>query len=88
MGENFRQTQMPSVVFRAIVLEQESAAYTLSVHPTEAAAVARLEAERRKFNPRCADPCWMWVETVQGGEVIARRDVSTNPTEMGPFATA
>ena len=83
------KTQMPSVVFRAYVLEQEGAPYLLSTHLTEQGAADRLAAEQRKFDPRCADlPCWLYVLTVRDGEVIARRDLSPNLTETRSFATA
>src|SRR5438093_5631463 len=77
MKHNFR-TQLPPVVYRAYVLEQQSASL-LSTHLTEQdaldrLAVDRLAAEQRKFDPR-TDPCWLYVDTVRDGEVIARRDV-------------
>src|SRR2546428_4384659 len=55
MKHNFR-TQLPPVVYRAYVLEQQSASYLLSTHLTEQAAldrlaVDRLAAEQRKFDP-------------------------------------
>src|SRR5207249_6850437 len=59
MKHNFR-TQLPPVVYRAYVLEQQSASYLLSTHLTEQAAldrlaVDRLAAEQRKFDPRCQE---------------------------------
>ena len=80
MKHNFR-TQLPPVVYRAYVLEQQSASYLLSTHLTEQAAldrlaVDRLAAEQRKFDPRCKEEAWLYVLTVRGGEVIARRDLS------------
>src|SRR5438067_9740152 len=52
MKHNFR-TQLPPVVYRAYVLEQQSASYLPSTHLTEQAALDRLAAEQRKFDPRC-----------------------------------
>ncbi len=74
MNRNF-SNQMPATLYHSVILECESSPYTLSVHPTEAAAVARLEAERRKFDPNCKEECWMWVATVQDGEVISKKHV-------------
>ena len=74
MKRNF----VSGVTYHAIILEQESASFTFGVYFTLSAAVARLEAERRKFDPNCKDECWLYVETVRDGEVVARRDVSTN----------
>ena len=75
MGENFRQTQMPSVVFRAIVLEQESAAYTLGTYLTEQGALDRLDVCKRQLNPNCPEQIWLWIETVRDGEVISKKHV-------------
>src|SRR6266566_194305 len=62
MKHNFR-TQLPPVVYRAYVLEQQSASYLLSTHLTEQAALDRLAAEQRKFDPRCQEVCWLYVLT-------------------------
>src|SRR2546426_12767637 len=45
MKHNFR-TQLPPVVYRAYVLEQQSASYLLSTHLTEQAALDRLAVDR------------------------------------------
>ena len=80
MKHNFR-TQLPPVVYRAYVLEQQSASYLLSTHLTEQAAldrlaVDRLAAEQRKFDPRCQEVCWLYVLHVENGVVTSRRDLS------------
>ncbi len=80
MKHNFR-TQLPPVVYRAYVLEQQSASYLLSTHLTEQAAldrlaVDRLAAEQRKFDPRCQEVCWLYVLHVENGVVTNRRDLS------------
>ena len=77
MGKNFRQIRqtLPPVVFRAIVLEQESSAYTLGTYLTEKAAEDRLHVCRRQFNPNCAEQIWLWIETVRDGEVISKKHV-------------
>ena len=75
MKHNFR-TQLPPVVYRAYVLEQQSASYLLSTHLTEQAALDRLAAEQRKFDPRCQEVCWLYVLHVENGVVINRRDLS------------
>jgi len=71
-----------NVLHHAMILECESSPHTFAVYPTEAAAVARLEAERRKFDPRCTDPCWLYVLRVENGVVTSRRDLSSeNPMQ-------
>ena len=85
MKHNFR-TQLPPVVWQAMILEQESAPYLLSTHLTEPEAFDRLAAEQRKFNPNCKEECWLYVETVRNGNVVARTDL--NPTETGSLASA
>ena len=75
MKHNFR-TQLPPVVYRAYVLEQQSASYLLSTHLTEQAALDRLAAEQRKFAPRCQEVCWLYVLHVENGVVTNRRDLS------------
>ncbi len=75
MKHNFR-TQLPPVVYRAYVLEQQSASYLLSTHLTEQAALNRLAAEQRKFDPRCQEVCWLYVLRVENGVVTSRRDLS------------
>src|SRR6266576_3020303 len=86
---NFR-TQLPPVVFRAIVLEQKSAAYTLGTYLTEQGAADRLDVCRRGLNPNCSEQFWMWIETVKDGIVIARRDVPvvTESQRNEVYATA
>ena len=90
MKHNFR-TQLPPVVYRAYVLEQQSASYLLSTHLTEQAALDRLAvdglaAEQRKFSPNCKEECWLYVETVRNGNVIARKDLNT--AETGQLVSA
>jgi len=63
-------------VYRAYVLEQQSASYLLSTHLTEQAALDRLAAEQRKFDPRCQEVCWLYVLRVENGVVTNRRDLS------------
>ena len=75
MKHNFR-TQLPPVAYRAYVLEQQSASYLLSTHLTEQAALDRLAAEQRKFDPRCQEVCWLYVLHVENGVVTNRRDLS------------
>ena len=75
MKHNFR-AQLPPVVYRAYVLEQQSASYLLSTHLTEQAALDRLAAEQRKFDPRCQEVCWLYVLHVENGVVTNRRDLS------------
>ena len=77
MKHNFR-TQLPPVVYRAYVLEQQSASYLLSTHLTEQAALNRLAAEQRKFDPRCQEVCWLYVLHVENGVVTNRRDLLEN----------
>src|SRR5437016_7075649 len=81
MKHNFR-TQLPPVVYRAYVLEQQSASYLLSTHLTEQAALDRLAAEQRKFDPRCQEMCWLYVEPVRSGNVVARTDLNTAETRQ------
>ena len=50
MKHNFR-TQLPPVVYRAYVLEQQSASYLLSTHLTEQAALDRLAAGVLRWVP-------------------------------------
>src|SRR5438552_9710953 len=80
MKHNFR-TQLPPVVYRAYVLEQQSASYLLSTHLTEQAALDRLAvdglaAEQRKFSPNCQAVCWRYVLHVENGVIDNRRDLS------------
>ena len=70
------KTQWPEILYHAIILECEGSPTTVGMYVTEQASLDRLEAERRKFDPRCPDPVWLYVLTVRGGEVIARRDLS------------
>src|SRR5438034_7648170 len=81
MKHNFR-TQLPPVVYRAYVLEQQSASYLRSTHLTEQDALNTLAAEQRKFDPRCKEECWLYVETVRNGTVVSRQDLSLkNPMQ-------
>jgi len=83
MGKNL-QTQLPPVVFRACVLEQESAAYTLGTYLSERDAIARLEVARRQSNAACMEQIWFYTLRVENGVVTSRTDL--NPTETGQIA--
>ncbi len=67
-----KHLQTLPLVFRAYVLEQESAPYLLSTHLTEQGAADRLNVCKRRLNPNCAEQIWMWVETVKNGVVLSK----------------
>ena len=69
------KTQLPPVVWQAIILECESSPYVLGTFLSEQAALDRLDVCKRSLNPNCMEEFWMWVETVENGTVVNRRDV-------------
>ena len=80
---------MPNTVYHAVILEECSAPYVLGIFLTAQAALDRLAAEQRKFNPNCKEECWLYVLTCKDGEVIARRDVPVIESQRNEvYATA
>ncbi len=69
------------LVFRAYVLEQESAAYLLGSFLTERGAEDRLNVCRRQFNPNCTEQIWLWIETVKNGVSKKYVDVGVQSTD-------
>ncbi len=75
MKHNFR-TQLPPVVWQAVILECESSPYTLGIFTNEKDAIARLEVARKQIVCDTPEPIWMYVLTVKDGTVVSRRDLS------------
>ncbi len=75
MKHNFR-TQLPPVVWQAVILECESSPYTLGIFTNEKDAIARLEVARKQIVCDTPEPIWMYVLTVKDGKVTARHDLS------------
>ena len=71
-----------SITDHAIILEEQSAPYTLGIFLTEQAALDRLDVCKRSLNPNCSEQVWLYTLRVENGVITNRKDLSfENPSQ-------